>query len=158
MFPTAPPTLVRAAIAATLLLATGAARADDPVPSGGAGRSSQPVSGQGQGTTDTFKVVALVGAGVAVVGLGAGTAYGVTAISRKNDAEKICPGSSVCATQEGVSKWSSAASAANVSTLLFAVAGLGALEAAVFWLMPSSNGTGAQVGIGPGVLQVRAAW
>ena len=105
-----------------------------------------------------------MGAGVAVAGLVAGTVYGVLAISRKNDAQSVCP-SSACATEEGVSKWSSAQSAANISTLMFVVAGLGALEAAVFWFTPSANdtastggGTRTQVGIGPGMLQLKGAW
>jgi hypothetical protein len=115
----------------------------------------------GQGS-DAHKTAALVGAGVAVAGLIGGTVYGVLAISRKNDAQSVCPGSGVCATPEGVSKWSSAQSAANISTLLFVVAGLGALEAAIFWFTPSANntasGTSTQVGIGPGGLQLKGAW
>jgi len=126
-----------------------------------AGAQQAPPDGA-QGGSDAHKTAALVGAGVAAAGIVTGTIYGVLAISRKNDAEGVCPGSSVCATPEGVSKWNSAQSAANVSTLMFVVAGLGALEAAIFWFTPSGNatarGTSTQVGIGPGMLQLKAIW
>ncbi len=123
-----------------------------------AGSPVSPASDGGQGGTDPHKTAALVGAGVAVAGIITGTVYGVLAISRKNDAQSVCPGSSVCATPDGVSKWGSAQSAANISTLMFVVAGLGALEAAIFWFTPSANDKSTQVGIGPGVLQLKGAW
>jgi hypothetical protein len=126
-------------------------------------QASKPTDG-GQGS-DAHKTAAFIGVGFAVAGLIGGTTYGVLAISRKNDAHGVCPGSSVCATPEGVSKWSSAQSAANISTLLFVVGGLGALEAAIFWFTPSAGsagsgagGTSTQVGIGPGGLQLKGAW
>jgi len=159
--------LLRAATAGALVLLAGPVHAADPATGSDPGPSATPASGaqssqpttarQGQGM-DSQKLASLVGAGVAVVGIGLGTTYGVLALSRKSDAESVCPGSAVCATPEGVSKWSSAASAANVSTFMFVVAGLGALEAAVLWLTPGPSQTSTQVGLGPGVLSLRRSW
>ena len=121
-------------------------------------RRSESTAGEGAGT-DPHTIAALVGVGVAVVGLSVGTAYGVLALSRKSAAQSVCPGSFECATQAGVNKWNSAASAANVANVMFVIAGLGAIEAAVFWLTPSSNVVASpQVGVGPGILEVKGAW
>lgn len=135
---------------------TSTAPTSAPLPAG-TRRSETTDKGQG---TDPHKIAALVGAGVAVVGLTVGTVYGVIALSRKSSAQSVCPGSSFeCPTQEGVNKWDSAASAANVANVMFVIAGLGAIEAAVFWLTPSSSVvTSPQVGVGPGVVQLKGAW
>jgi hypothetical protein len=103
----------------------------------------------------TQKIVALVTGGVGVVGLGLGGAFGVLAISRKNDAESACPGP--CATQDGVNRWSSAGSAGNVSTIAFVVGGIAVAGAAVLWFSAPSPSR-PQIGIGPGGFQVRGAW
>jgi hypothetical protein len=106
----------------------------------------------------TQKILALVAGGIGVVGLGVGTAFGVMAMSKKNDAQSACPGQ--CSTADGVSKWSDAGSAGNISTIAFIVGGVGVAGAAVLWFTaPStSGGTGTQVGLGPGVLQVKGSW
>jgi hypothetical protein len=52
-------------------------------------------SGHGLGTQ---KILALAVAGAGVVGIGVGTAFGVAAMSKKNDAQNACSTSS-CATQ-----------------------------------------------------------
>lgn len=110
---------------------------------------------QGLGTQ---KVLAVVAGGIGVVGLVVGTAFGVTAISKKNDAQNACPDR--CTTQDGVDKWNSAGSAGNISTAGFIVAAVGASGAAVLWLTAptSSNNSSTLVGFGPGVLQVKGTW
>jgi hypothetical protein len=110
---------------------------------------------QGLGTQ---KILAIVAGGVGIAGLGVGTAFGLIAMSKKNDAQSACPNQ--CATSDGVTKWSDAASAGNVSTIAFIVGGVGVAGAAVLWLTaPSSGGgQGTQVGFGPGGMQVRGAW
>jgi hypothetical protein len=63
--------------------------------------ATQPGAGMG-----TQKVLAIVAGGLGVVGLGVGTAFGLMAVSRKNDAQSVCP--NLCATQNEVNKWSDA--------------------------------------------------
>ncbi len=58
-----------------------------------------------------------------------------------------------CATQDGVNKWSAAASTGNISTIAFIVGGVGIAGAAVLWSTApgATRQTGAaQVGVGPG--------
>jgi hypothetical protein len=107
----------------------------------------------------TQQILALVAGGVGIVGLGLGTALGLMAISKKNDAQSACP-SSPCSTEDGSNKWSDAASAGNVSTVGFIVAGVGVAGAAVLWFTaPSASGEAStQVGLGPGVLRVNGTW
>jgi hypothetical protein len=105
----------------------------------------------------TQKILAVVAGGVGVVGLGLGTAFGLMTISKRNDAQSACPNS--CSTQDGVTKWSDATSAGNVSTIAFIIGGVGVAGAAVLWFTaPSSSGPRTQVGLGPGVLQLKGTW
>jgi hypothetical protein len=59
-----------------------------------------------------------------------------------------------------VSAWSSAVSAGNASTVGFIVGGVGAAGAAVLWFTApgASAAASPQVGVGPGMLEVRGAW
>ena len=106
---------------------------------------------------DGREIAALVGAGVAVTGFGVGAAYGIVALSKKSDAEGVCPGATFCRTSAGVARWHDAESAASISTFAFAVGLLGALEAAVFWLTPVSSGA-THVAVGPGSIEVEGRW
>jgi hypothetical protein len=108
---------------------------------------------QGLGGQKTF---ALVAGGIGVVGLGLGAAFGLVALSQKNAAESACP-SSPCSTQAGATRWSSAGSSGNISTIAFIVGGVGVAGAAVLWLTAPSTTT-TQVGFGPGSLQLKGAW
>lgn len=103
----------------------------------------------------TQKVLGIVAAGVGVVGLGVGGAFGLLAMSKKNDAHNICPNK--CPTDAGVTAWHDAGTAANVSTALFIVGGVGLAAAAVLWFTaPSSSST--HVGVGPGGIQVKGTF
>jgi hypothetical protein len=105
----------------------------------------------------TQKILALVAGGVGVVGLGIGAVFGAIALSQKSAAQSACPGSQ-CTTQDGVNKWSDAASTGIVSTIGLIVGGVGIAGAAVLWFTAPSGGSSTQVGLGPGVLQVKATW
>lgn len=104
------------------------------------------------------KILAVVAGGIGVVGVGVGSAFGLIAMSKKNDAQKVCP--DLCKDSSGVSQWSDAKSAGNVSTVAFVVGGVALAAGAVLWLTaPSSTpGPSARVGVGPGVLQVAGVW
>jgi hypothetical protein len=107
----------------------------------------------------TQKVLGITAAGVAVVAVGLGSAFGLIAISRKNDAEKACP--NLCADQSGVDAWSDAKTAAQISDVAFIVGGLALAGGAVLWFTArpqSDGGPSAQVGFGPGSVQVNGMW
>jgi hypothetical protein len=108
---------------------------------------------QGLGAQKIFGIVA---AGVGVVGLALGSAFGVMAMSDKSDAQSVCP-RDPCGTQNGVSKWSDAGSAGNVSTALFVVGGIGLAAGAVLWFSAPSSGS-THVGFGPGGARVKGTW
>ncbi len=121
--------------------------------------SSALSSAEGGHGLGTQKILGIVAGGIGVVGLGVGAAFGAMAMSQKNDAESVCP-SNPCSTQAGVNKWSNAATSATLSTVGFVVGGMGLAGAAVLWFTAphSSRGASAQVGIGPGSLQLRGTW
>lgn len=94
-----------------------------------------------------------------MVGLGVGSAFGFVAMSKKSDAKSACPDQ--CADQSGVSKWSDAKSAGNISTVGFIVGGVALAGGAVLWFTAkpeSSSGPSAQVGLGLGSLQLKGVW
>jgi hypothetical protein len=107
----------------------------------------------------TQKILAIVAGGVGVVGLGVGTAFGLVTMSKKSDAQKACP--NLCADPNGVSLWSDAKSAGNVSTVAFIVGGVALAGGAALWFTAkpeSRSGPSAQVGVGPGSLQLKGVW
>jgi hypothetical protein len=105
------------------------------------------------------RTVALASGGVAIAAAVGGIVYGGLAFARKSSAEGVCPGPVVCATPEGVQRWNDAQTAANTSTVLFFAAGLAALGAVVFWLVPTEQSTRAmQVGLGPGAFQLQGTF
>jgi hypothetical protein len=109
-----------------------------------------------QASGSTQRILAVVAGGVGVVGLGVGTAFGIGASSRKNEAQSACPGNP-CSTEDGAAKWSSAGAAGNVATVGFIAGGAALAAAAVLWLTaPGPAGT--TVGVGPGALQVKGSW
>ncbi|MGH7438654.1 MAG: hypothetical protein ACRENE_23440 [Polyangiaceae bacterium] len=117
--------------------------------------SSSPNRG---GALGTQRVVALVAAGIGVAGLGVGSAFGLVAMSKKNDAQSACPDR--CSSEGGVREWSDAVTAANVSTIAFVVGGVGIAGAAVLWFTEprSASGAGARVGLGLGSMRLEGVW
>jgi hypothetical protein len=110
-------------------------------------------SGSGLGTQ---KILGIVAGGIGVVGLGVGTAFGLVAISQKNDAQSACP-NSPCSTQAGSNKWSTASSTGNVSTVGFIVGGVALAGGALLWFTAPGS-TSAQIGLGLDNLQVKGTW
>jgi hypothetical protein len=115
------------------------------------------VPADGQGGVSAQAVVGIVVVGVGVVGLGAGTVFGVLARSKRDDAQKVCPGQ--CADQSGVSMWADAKTTGNLSTAAYIAGGAAVLLGSVLWLT-AGHGSGAhtQVGVGIGGVDVRGQW
>jgi hypothetical protein len=94
-------------------------------------------------TWTTQKTLAVVAAGVAVVGVAVGSAAGVIALSKHSDAEGECPSDVYhlrCPTPGGRDDWNAATSAGNVSTIGFAAGGAALAAAVILWLTaPSSS-------------------
>jgi hypothetical protein len=109
----------------------------------------------------TQKILALVAGGVGVVGLGLGTVFGLQAMSKRDDATKACP-KNTCPDANGVSLWDDAQSAGTLSTVFFVVGGVGLAGGAALWFTAkapeSAQAASAQIGIGPGVVQVKGTW
>jgi serine/threonine-protein kinase len=99
-----------------------------------------------------------IGAGVVgVAGLGVGSAFGLVAMSKRDEAQGVCP-HALCSDSAGSSKWSDAKSAGNVATVAFIVGGVGAAAGVVLWLTAPSVGQDVRVGFAPGRVQVRGTW
>ena len=110
--------------------------------------------------SSSSNVLAIVSASMGVAGLGVGAAFGLQAISKRNDARKICP--DVCPDQGGVDMWHDAKRAATLSTIAFAIGGAGVAGGVILWLTgrPSSEAVEgeAQVALGAGTIAVRGRW
>jgi tetratricopeptide (TPR) repeat protein len=131
-----------------------------PAPAAPAEPSTAPVVPAGDGRRlGKQQILAIASAGVGVVGLGVGVALGAVALSQKGAAETACP-ASACPTQDGVAKWSTAAATGNASTVALVIGGVGIAGAAVLWFTAPrvTTGPNAQVGLGPGTLQLRGTW
>ncbi len=105
------------------------------------------------------KVTALVAGSVGVVGLGIGAAFGALALSQKSEAQNACPGAT-CSTQSGGTKWSDATTSGNVSTVALIVGAVGVGAGLVLWFTaPHAHpGPSTQLGVGPGVFQLKGTW
>jgi hypothetical protein len=118
-------------------------------------QSPQPKPGLGRPRT-----VALVLGGIGVAATGLGVAYGLIAMSRREDANNLCP-TTQCNGQGGLDAWSRAHSAGNIATGAFIVGAAGIASGLVIWLRAkpaADTATGAQISLGPAGLQVRGQW
>jgi hypothetical protein len=107
----------------------------------------------------TQKILGLVAMGVGIVGVGLGTVFGLQSMSKHDDAKKACP--DTCTTLDGVGLWNDARSSGDLSTIFFAVGGLGVAGGAVLWFTAKSESTdapSAQVSFGPRTIQLRGTW
>ena len=59
---------------------------------------------------------------------------------------------------DGVTRWSDAKTAGNVSTLAFIFGGVGLAGAATLWFTDKSSSATTRVGIGPGGIQLKGGW
>lgn len=111
-------------------------------------------SGSGLGAQ---KVLAIATGIVGVAGLGVGTAFGLAAISKRDDAQSVCPGA-LCPDTNGSNKWADAKSTGNVATAAFVVGGVGIVAGAVLWLTAPSGASGTRVGFGPTSVEIAGTW
>ena len=105
------------------------------------------------------KILAIAAAAVGVAGLGLGAAFGIDAMSKRKDAERICPDQ--CADNNGVALWRDAKSMGNLSTVAFVVGGVAAAAGVALWMTANtqaSQGRRLQVGIGPGTVEAWGQW
>jgi hypothetical protein len=106
----------------------------------------------------TQKVFALLVGGAGVAGLAVGAAFGLSAISQRNDAHSACP-NTICTTKDGANKWSAAGTTGDAATVGFVAGGVAIAAAAVLWFTaPTASAPSAQVGIGPGYAELRGTW
>jgi hypothetical protein len=134
--------------------------------------SSQPVPSpvaRDSGRAGPLRVLTFVAAGVGLVGIGIGTAFGVLSASKKSQADGQChdnaSGQSVC-TKSGVALGAQAIDAGNVSTGAFVIGGAGAVGALVLWLVSSERTASPRsawqlkpaVGNRSGMIELKAAW
>ncbi len=97
-------------------------------------------------------------AGVGIVGIGVGSYFGLRAFSKNDEADKECPGD-VCS-DEGRELTDQAGTAADVSTVAFAVGAVALGAGATIWLSSGDDGeaqaTRLAPAIGPG--QASVSW
>ncbi|MDP8999536.1 MAG: hypothetical protein M3O46_05435 [Myxococcota bacterium] len=108
---------------------------------------------------DTQRILAIVSAGVGVVGAGIGTGFGFDAMFKRKDAEHVCPDQ--CADTSGAARWHEAMSSGDMSTAAFVLGGVALGGAVALWLTSSMRSTtdpGLQVAIGPGIIRMRGEW
>ncbi|WP_394839627.1 tetratricopeptide repeat protein [Pendulispora rubella] len=135
------------------LWATAAAAAPPPAPTKDAERpapaaTNEPVSPPPPAKTwSTQRTLAVVAAGVGVVGLGAGTFFALSANSKWSDAKDQCQPNGC--PRDSVDKGNDARSQANVATAAFIVGGVALAGAGVLWFTAPSSERGAGVGIVP---------
>jgi Tfp pilus assembly protein PilV len=109
------------------------------------------------------KIAAIVVGVIGLAGLGVGTAYQVMEVSKRNNAQILCP-TMTCQSQTGINAWNDVASTQTIATVAFIAGGAGVLGSAVLWLTsPHASGgpsgaASAQLSFGPGSVQLRGAW
>ncbi len=132
-------------------------RAESPA----AGGPPSPASPAAQrGPLGAQRTVALVVAGVGVLGVGLGTAFGLSSMSKNGQAKGLCDPSLPCRDPAGVAAWNDAYRAGTTSTVAFAAGGALLAGAAVLWLTgaPASPSGGVALSIGPGAARASGAW
>ena len=119
------------------------------------GESTESPKGHGLGTQ---RIVAIAAAGVGVVGLGVGTAFGFISKGHHDDAAKYCSGS-VCSDPRGVSAGNDAYSTGNVATVALIVGAVGVAAGVTLWFTaPHSSNSATSVGLGLGSVQMKGAF
>jgi len=116
---------------------------------------NHPTETAASGGHKTQKIVAVVVAGVGVVGLGVGGTFGIMAISKKNHAQDLCS-TPQCNDAAGSQAWSDAKKVGNISTAGFIAGGVLLATGAVLWFTAGPSRT--QVGIGPGSVRLTGSF
>lgn len=90
-----------------------------------------------------LEISGLVVGGIGIVGLGIGTYFGLSAVSKNSDAEAGYCTSDICQRVEDLEKVNAARSNARISNLAFAAGGTAlATGLLIYWLAPASRKTG----------------
>ena len=106
------------------------------------------------------KVLALVCAGVGVIGLGIGAGFGIDSMSKHSDANSQCP-DATCANSSGTARWHDAVTSGDVSTVAFVAGGVVLAGAAVPWVTAKSQPSApssVQMGLSWGSVHLRGTW
>lgn len=134
-----------AALTVTLVDAPQAAPAPAPAPAAAPAPAPAPAPvtpEQPSGTWSGQKTVALIVGGVGVVGIGVGSAFGLIAKSKNDQALQNCRTSTLCS-QTGLDLTNDAKSAATVSTVAFVAGGVALAGGIVLWLTAPSHASSA---------------
>jgi hypothetical protein len=104
-------------------------------------------------------VLALIAGGVGVLGIGAGTVFGLSSKSNHDEAERYCEGGD-CTDARGVRAGEDAYSAGTLSTVCMVIGGAALAGGAVLWFTAPKRDEQAltALGIGPGTIQLRGAF
>jgi hypothetical protein len=119
--------------------------------------AEQPSQSPGLGTQRTLAIAA---GGVGVVGVVIGSIYGLKSASKHDEADPYCDDAWDCTNQDAFDAAEDARAAGNVSTVAFALGGVGLAAGAVLWFTAPSQEShaSASLGVGPGTLTLRAKW
>jgi len=94
------------------------------------------------------KTVALIVGGVGIVGIGVGSAFGLIAKSKNDQALQNCRTSTLCS-QTGLNLTDDAKSAATVSTVAFIAGGVALAGGVVLWLTAPSHASSTGLSVSP---------
>jgi hypothetical protein len=120
--------------------------ASAPAAAPAAAPATAPAPEQPASSWSTQKTVALIVGGVGVVGIGVGSAFGLIAKSKNDQALQNCRTSTLCS-QTGLDLTSDAKSAATVSTISFIAGGVALAGGIVLWLTAPSSSPSSATGL-----------
>jgi hypothetical protein len=126
-----------------------------PAPAGAPAPDGSSPPDEAPSSWSTQRTFALVAGGVGVAGAVVGAVFGLQAMSKKDEADAACP-SVRCSDAAAVQTSQDALTAGTISTIGFVVAGVGLAGGTVLWLTAPKTTT--QVGLGPGLVQMRGTW
>jgi len=133
----------------------------DPADEGGGGTPG-PETPSSSGSTQ--RTIGFVVGGLGVIGIGIGTVFGLSAMSKENDATKNhCDASDHC-DQTGVQLGKDAQSAATASTIAFAVGGVAIAGGVLLYFTAPKGSSAPTVGLrastipGGGAVGIQGAW
>jgi len=119
--------------------------------------SAAAVGSRGSSRMDGQRIAAVISAGVGVVGIAAGSAFGLHSMAKHRESDRHCDGNA-CADAQGVNAMSDARVAGDRATAGFIVGGLGLAAASVLWFVRpfgSSPLVEAQLGVGTSGVALR---
>jgi hypothetical protein len=122
-------------------------------------QATDPALASTSGGLGTQRVLALIAGGVGVVGIGAGTVFGLSSKSRHDQAEQYCDGAE-CTDRRGVSAGEDAYAAGTLSTVCMAIGGAALAGGAVLWFTAPkrTEQPAVALGIGAGSIRLRGAF